>query len=739
MKRAVLFILLFSSITTVTFSLEAKTLTLGYKFLAPVPGAVDVNPSSMISIRYGEELGEIPGREMFIIKGSINGAYDGIVKLALDQKTIVFIPDKPFEFNETVTVMFKGGLKTTSGCNLPVLSYQFEVESRRLQSIEREYFQRINIKSFTHFQQKEHLGNDLHAETGISLGSNVVNELDEVSVPPDYFDYMIETAIEEHDGYFYLDPAAVDPDAWVMYSMPMIMDYEGNIKFFIKAGTEEWYWDLCPHPELELITYAVKGAGTNKFRVMDNTYTVIDSIVPGNGYILDSHELILELDGSIWVLGEDSRIIDMSELIEGGDPDAFVIGKVIQEMDAERNVIFEWRSLDHQDEIPITDADTVNGYIDLTNETIDYIHTNSIEIDDDGNVLISSRHINEITKIDYETGDVIWRFGGGTGNQFEFVNDEDDPAFQHQHDVHRLENGNLLLFDNGTQHDQHTLVKEYELDEENLTATLVWSFHQTPYTFSNAQGGTERLSNDNTLIGWGAQKNHLVFATEVSPENDIIWQIWMDVFRETGRIPNSYRVHKSEFIGYAARPYLCYEMAGSDVVLYMNYFGHEEEIEEFLIYLGQNENELEFYDTSINGVFTVYGLLEGQQYFLKIKASDSGGIESDWSNMIVLTPLNSIFPKRKITLPKDFSIKQLWPNPFNSEFNLVVDVLLKRDISISIYDILGRKVKNIHRGTLIPGSYHYSINGDSMSSGVYWIKLDVSGLATEIQQAVLIK
>ena len=37
-------------------------------------------------------------------------------------------------------------------------------------------------------------------------------------------------------------------------------------------------------------------------------------------------------------------------------------------------------------------------------------------------LMISSRHLNEITKISRTTGDIIWRFGG-KNNQFTFVND----------------------------------------------------------------------------------------------------------------------------------------------------------------------------------------------------------------------------------------------------------------------------------------------------------------------------
>ena len=38
----------------------------------------------------------------------------------------------------------------------------------------------------------------------------------------------------------------------------------------------------------------------------------------------------------------DAQFVDMSEIVEGGDPDAIVIGLVIQDVDAANNVLFQW-------------------------------------------------------------------------------------------------------------------------------------------------------------------------------------------------------------------------------------------------------------------------------------------------------------------------------------------------------------------------------------------------------------
>ena len=83
----------------------------------------------------------------------------------------------------------------------------------------------------------------------------------------------------------------------------------------------------------------------------------------------------------------------------------------------------------------------------------------------------------EITKIDRYSGDIIWRMGG-KNNQFTFVNESEEFAplyFMWQHDVRRLSTGHITLFDVGEINVRPwSRVVEYELNESNKTATIVW-------------------------------------------------------------------------------------------------------------------------------------------------------------------------------------------------------------------------------------------------------------------------
>jgi hypothetical protein len=232
---------------------------------------------------------------------------------------------------------------------------------------------------------------------------------------------------------------------------------------------------------------------------MNEEYEIIGSRSITGYSGTDFHEFRLRDDESCLLLGYDDRVVDMSAIVPGGQPNATVRGALIQEKDPSGNIVWQWSSWGH---IDILDCDTT--HIDLTGQFIDYVHTNAIEEDDDGNILISSRNLHEITKISRSNGNIIWRMGG-KNNEFEFIGD-DTLGFSGQHHIRKLDNGNYLLFDNGWYHPQVvSSALELELDEVNKTALVVNRYRSQPNDILGwIMGSSQRLPGGNTLVGWGS-------------------------------------------------------------------------------------------------------------------------------------------------------------------------------------------------------------------------------------------
>ena len=261
-----------------------------------------------------------------------------------------------------------------------------------------------------------------------------------------------------------------------------------------------------------LITYF--DYSTKKFYAMDSTMVVADSFWVKNGYETDEHDIKFLKNGNILLIGLDYKLVDMSKYVDGGDRNASVVVNVIQEIDPNKNLVFEWKSDEHY---KYTD---VGKSVNLLDVSFVHSHINSVDVDEAGNLVVSARNLDEISKIDRKNGDFIWRFGG-KNNQFKYVNDS--LGFFAQHSVSLLQNGNLLIYDNGLDHiPPYSRVIEYKLDEKFKTATAIWSYRNNPDIVSNFWGNVQRLDNGNTFISWGLNK---IAATEVNANKEKVYEI----------------------------------------------------------------------------------------------------------------------------------------------------------------------------------------------------------------------
>lgn len=325
-------------------------------------------------------------------------------------------------------------------------------------------------------------------------------------LPPDF--PLIQTTLSgaTAPGRIFLSSfSQSDPSA---PSYLMILENDGTPVFTRRLPPRAFDFKLQPNGTL---TYWDSTA--EAFLALDSTYAVVDTFRCGHGLTTDFHDIVLLPDGHALLMSYDTRVVDMSVYDPKGLPDAEVVGLVIQEIDRGKNVVFEWKSWDH---FAITDA----VGIPLGGRRVDYVHGNSLDVDTDGNIILSSRSLNEVTKISRATGDVIWRMGG-LRNEFTFRDGSE--TFSRQHGARVVGPGRLLLFDNGTSRSPpYSRAVEYEIDEERRAVREVWEYRHDPDVFGAFSGSVQRLPNGNTLIGWGTTTPTL---TEVDPKGVPVYEL----------------------------------------------------------------------------------------------------------------------------------------------------------------------------------------------------------------------
>ena len=272
-----------------------------------------------------------------------------------------------------------------------------------------------------------------------------------------------------------------------------IVDNDGKIVWY--KGFGSGVVDFQKQANGNFTAYASLPGAPPHFYEFDQLGNIIREYRASNGMDTGPHELRL-LNGGYCLFGIQFRPMDFTAV--GGAPNASVRGTVIEYYRDNASPLL-WNPFDY---FNVSDA---ASDVALTAASINPWHGNAIDIDADGNLLVSFRNSDEITKINSRTGQIIWRLGGKK-NQFTFVNDRLN-GFSHQHGIRRLPNGNIILFDNGNLHaPPESRAVEYKLDEQAKTAELVWEYRHAPALYGFALGFAQRLANGNTLISFGTSQ-----------------------------------------------------------------------------------------------------------------------------------------------------------------------------------------------------------------------------------------
>ncbi len=238
-------------------------------------------------------------------------------------------------------------------------------------------------------------------------------------------------------------------------------------------------------------------------QLLDTNFNVMEAVAMGNGFQSESHDFQLLPNGHLLMLGYYTTLADLRAVVSNAPPLAEVSGSVIQELDGNRNVIWQWRSWDHFDWTEFSDwgAASASGIIPG-------FCVNAVRLDPvDGNLLVGTA--KEQMKINRQTGDVMWRLGGSF-NQFTFAGVSPGEGLRQVagNDFQRLPNGDYILFNNGNADGSRTSqVQEYRLDETNKIATHIWQYIPTNIIATAVRGSVQRLANGNTFIGWGVSTN----------------------------------------------------------------------------------------------------------------------------------------------------------------------------------------------------------------------------------------
>ena len=100
--------------------------------------------------------------------------------------------------------------------------------------------------------------------------------------------------------------------------------------------------------------------------------------------------------------------------------------------------------------------------------------------------------------------------------------------------------------------------------------------------------------------------------------------------------------------------------------------------------------------------------------------------------------LSGVNDESDLNRPDKNMLAQNYPNPFNA--NTVIQYYLNRpsQVTIDIYDLLGRKIETLSQGFLQAGNHRIIWESRNNPTGLYFYKIDIGEYA-EIGEMILLK
>ncbi|MBV8693681.1 MAG: aryl-sulfate sulfotransferase [Actinobacteria bacterium] len=451
-------------------------------YVFPMPGGRVASSATQITLR------GVPAAQIgsVTVTGSQSGVHAGTIEADSDGNGGSFLPAKPFTPGETVTV--STSLNVYGAHNG---AFQFTVA------------QPAGGIGPLHWPAAPRAASDVwlyHSRPDLEPASVTITKRSSKTAAGDIF-------VAPQFGPVQDGPEILDPNGSLVWFDPLTGNQSaGDFEVQSYHGSPVLTWWQG---------YVSAGIGVGQDLIYNSAYQPVAAIHAGNGLTADLHDFRLTPQGTALIVASYPVYWDASA-VRGASKREDVLDSVVQEIDIPTGlVLFQWDSLDH-----ISVSDTYEALPPSKGRyPFDYFHVNSVQLDFDGNLLISGRNTWAAYKLDHHTGNVLWRLGG-KHSSFKLA---PGTYWAFQHDVRARAAGDMFvtLLDNSagppTVHNQSRGVKLF-LDLKHMTARQVASHVHTPSLSAVNEGNFQQLSNRDDFIGWG----NVGYFTEYDPRGNLL-------------------------------------------------------------------------------------------------------------------------------------------------------------------------------------------------------------------------
>jgi arylsulfotransferase ASST len=431
----------------------------------PIPGGRVAAPQTQITFR-GVMSGHL-GR--VIVIGSRTGRHRGRVIADSDRQGASFLPAKPFAPGEVVTVRTKLHIP---GTRAGTFHFTIAHPAGAIPVMPLDPAPRVAGDEFT-----------FHSRPDLTPPAVEVTKQSGNTAPGDIF---------------------ITPQQGPTQNGVMILNGQGALVWFQPIKPPNIAADLRVqrYQGKPVLTwwqgYSGAGVGAGEDLIYDSSYRQLAVVHAGNGLTADLHEFHLTPQGTALITAFYPVVWNASAL--HGSTQQVVLDSVVQEIDIKTGlVLYQWDSLDH---VPL--ADTYEAMPQSATGPFDYFHINSVQLQQNGDLLISARNTWAAYDIDHQTGAIMWTLGGRKSSYK--LSSSAVFAFQHDVRLHTDADPTVTLFDDGGGPPRvHTESRAITVRLNGKTATLVSEYQHSPALAAAFEGNVQALPGGDQFVGWGQQ------------------------------------------------------------------------------------------------------------------------------------------------------------------------------------------------------------------------------------------
>lgn len=168
--------------------------------------------------------------------------------------------------------------------------------------------------------------------------------------------------------------------------------------------------------------------------------------------------------------------------VPGSEIDGITYADTIKEVNVDGKLVWQWKVSERlpREEYPLQ-AHYTREHYPLINSVL--------PLRDGKHILASMRSVSAVVIIERATGNIVWKVGS--------------EVLAQQHNATEMENGNILIFDNGAFRNGESITYSRAIEVDRATKKIVWEYRdrsQMLYFFTPFMGSAQRLANGNTLL-----------------------------------------------------------------------------------------------------------------------------------------------------------------------------------------------------------------------------------------------